>query len=138
GGGPNVRIFDGATGQQLQSFFPFDPNFRGGVNVAAAKVTTLGHAEIIAGAGPGGGPNVKVLDSATLQEVQSFFPFDPNFRGGVSVAAADVTGDGKDDIVVGAGPGGGANVKVFDGSTFEESQSFFAFDPKFRGGVNVA
>jgi hypothetical protein len=33
----------------------------------------------------GGGPHVRILDSATLAEVREFFAFDPAFTGGVSV-----------------------------------------------------
>src|SRR5262249_9387441 len=53
-------------------------------------------------------------------------PF-PGFAGGVSVATGDVTGDGVEDVVVGSGPGSRPHVKVFDGATGTEVQSFFAF-----------
>lgn len=89
------------------------------------------------GAGPGAaGGHVKVYNADGSLRA-SFFAF-PGFVGGVTVATGDVTGDGVDDIVVGAGPGAaGGHVKVFDGNTFAEVASFFAF-PGFLGGVNVA
>src|SRR5437870_1458132 len=34
GGGPNVAVFNGVTGQELASFFPYDIGFAGGVRVA--------------------------------------------------------------------------------------------------------
>ena len=50
----------------------------------------------------------------------------------------DVNGDGIADIITGAGPGGGPNVKVVDGSNpNNQLQNFFAFDPGFLGGVYV-
>ena len=60
-----------------------------------------------------------------------------DFAGGATVATADVTGDGIDDVVVGAGPGGGPHVKVFSGVDLTELASFYAFDPTFRTGANV-
>ena len=46
--------------------------------------------------------------------------FDSDFRGGVNVAAGDVDGDGKTDIVVGSGPNNGGLVRAFhaDGTQF--------------------
>jgi serralysin len=68
----------------------------------------------------------------------SFFAYDQSFSGGVRVAAVDVNGDGKADIVTGAGPGGGPHVKAFDGTNpGNVLESFFAFDPGFLGGVFV-
>jgi hypothetical protein len=49
----------------------------------------------------------------------------------------DVNSDGRDDIITGAGPGGGPHVKVFDGTSNGELLSFFAFEG-FTGGVRVA
>jgi hypothetical protein len=55
----------------------------------------------------------------------------------VRVAAGDVNGDGRADIITGAGPGGGPHVRVFDGATLAELDSFFAYNPLFGGGVFV-
>jgi hypothetical protein len=145
GGGPHVRVFDGVTGAEVRSFVAYDPGFRGGVFVAAADLTGDGVADIITGAGPGGGPHVNVFDGATGALVSSFYAYQcddpvagPCFGGGVSVAAGDVTGDGRADLVTGAGPGGSPHVRVFDGVTGAEVRSFVAYDPAFTGGAFVA
>jgi len=54
------------------------------------------------------------------------------------VAAGDVNGDGRTDIITGTGAGGGPHVRVFDGETLVELTSFFAYDTGFTGGVFVA
>jgi len=138
GGGPQVKVFSGTNLDLLQSFFAYDQAFTGGVYVAAGDVNGDGRADIITGAGPGGGPHVKVFDGASLQLLQSFFAFDANFQGGVRVAAGDVNGDGFADIITGAGPGGSPHVKVFDSHTLDLLHSFFAYEPNFTGGVFVA
>jgi uncharacterized repeat protein (TIGR01451 family) len=137
GGGPHVEVFSGRDGSLLLSFFAYDPSFAGGVAVAAADVNGDGFADIITGAGPGGGPQVGVFDGRTGAVMTSFFAYDPGFRGGVNVAAGDVNGDGVPDVVTGAGAGGGPRVEAFDVRTGAELLSFFAYDPTFLGGVFV-
>lgn len=92
---------------------------------------------VVVGADAGAGPHVKVFDGETNQLRFSFFAFDPSFKGGVRVATGDVNGDGSPDIIVGAGPGAGPHVKVFDGRSGAEVASVFAFDASFTGGVFV-
>jgi hypothetical protein len=138
GGGPHVQVFDGATGALVRSFFAYGAEFAGGVWVAAADVTGDGFADVITGIGPGGGPHVKVFDGATGAEVRSFFAYDASFAGGVVVAGGDLDGDGRAEIVTGAGAGGAPHVKAFDGATGAEIRSFFAFGAGFTGGVSLA
>jgi uncharacterized protein GlcG (DUF336 family) len=146
GGGPHVRVLNTSDGSQRFSFFAFDPAFRGGVRVAAGDVTGDGVPDIVAAAGPGGGPHVRVFDGATGAPlpgaIGSFFAYDPSFTGGVFVAAGDVTGDGRADVITGAGSGGASHVRVFDGATGAPLAGplggFLAFDAGFIGGVSVA
>src|SRR5439155_20991422 len=138
GGGPHVKVYDGATGTQTASFFAYNGAFRGGVYVAAGDVNGDGFADIITGAGPGGGPHVRVFSGKDGTLLREFFAYGANFTGGVTVAAGDVNGDGKADIITGAGPGGGPHVKVFSGADGSVLSSFYAFAPTFTGGVFVA
>src|SRR5207342_1911316 len=144
GGGPHVRAFSLAGGvvTEVAGFFAYDPAFSGGVHVAAADLTGDGIAEIITGAGLGGGPHVRAfsLAGSVVTEVAGFFAYDPAFPGGVTVAAGDLTGDGVAEIITGAGPSGGPHVRAFSlaGGVVTEVASFFAYDPAFPGGVHVA
>jgi hypothetical protein len=138
GGSPHVRVFRGMDLAELASFYAYDVIFSGGVSVASADVNGDGFADIITGAGPTGGPHVKVLSGTDLSQLASFYAYDPFFIGGISVAAADFDGDGRPEIVTGAGPGGGPHVRVFRATDFAEVASFFAFDPAFTGGIFIA
>jgi len=199
GAGPHVKVFSGATGAEIRSFFAYEVRtffiiaggnsrfagntFTGGVDVAAGDVDNDGDVDIITGT-VSGAPHVKVFDGATLALQDSFFSFDlttngvnvgvttrggrdiliagagasatapptgtvkffidgvssppsilspfPGFPGGVRVA-----GNTLGRIIAVAGPGGAPHVKVFDGTTLAELDSCFALDPAFRGGVFV-
>jgi len=132
-----VTILNGRDLSVLRSFSPYGA-FPGGVFVAAGDVTGDGLADVITGADAGGGPHVQVFDGATGAVAQSFFAFAPTFTGGVRVAAGDVTGDGKAEVIVGAGPGGTPEVRVFDGATAALVSTQLAYPSAFPGGLFVA
>jgi uncharacterized repeat protein (TIGR01451 family) len=137
GGGPHVKVFSGADGHLINEFFAYSASFHGGVYVAAGDLNNDGHADIITGAGAGGGPHVEVFDGTNLNRLESFFAYDASFTGGVRVGVADVNGDGQLDLLTGAGPGGGPHVQAFLGATQTRLKSFYAYDPSFVGGVFV-
>jgi len=137
GAAPEVRVFNG-DGTLRLSFDAYDPAFFGGVYVAAGDVDGDGRADIVTGAGPGGGPHVKVFSGVDLHELRSFFAYVPQFAGGVRVAAGDLDLDGRAEVITAAGPGGGPHVRVWDGATGGEVVGFHAFDPTFSGGVFAA
>ncbi len=138
GGGPNVTVFSGADGTRLLNFFAYDPGFTGGVRVAAGDTNNDGFADVICGAGPGGGPNVTVISGQDGSRLLSFFTYDPRFSAGIYVAGADLNFDARADIITGAGPGGGPNVAVFNGVNGSLLISFFAYDLSVNAGVRVS
>lgn len=137
GGGPQVRMFN-ADGKLLNGgFFAYAVNFRGGVNVAVGDVNGDGKAEIITGAGTGGGPHVRIFDRNGKLMNDGFFAYNASFRGGVHVAAGDLDGDGDAEIITGAGNTGGPHVKVWN-SLGRMQNEFFAFSARSTAGVSVA
>jgi ELWxxDGT repeat protein len=138
GATPQVRVLDGATGASLRSFLPYPPSFRGGVFVAVGDVTGDGVPDIATGPGPGMEPLVRVFDGRTGAPLRSFLAYASSFRGGVTVAAGDVTGDGRAELVTGVASAGPPEVRVFDGRTGTLRRRFLAYAPTFLGGVFVA
>src|SRR5207244_13194712 len=114
------------TGTLVRQFFAYDPNFRGGARVATGDVTGDGVEDVVTVPGPGGGPVVRIWDGVTGAMVREFNAYDPAFRGGVTLALGDLTGDGRPDVVTGAGAGGGPHVRVFDGARGAAAGEFAA------------
>ena len=139
GGGPNIKVISGVDfSTVLFNFFAFESTFSGGVTVASADINRDGYADILVGAGPGGGPRIQIFSGKNLTILRDFFAFEPTFSGGVSIATGLINSDLQIDILVGAGSGGGPRLKVFDGASLGVLMDFFVYDAAFRGGINVA
>jgi len=137
GGSAHIKVFYGNGKSSGLDNFAFNNGFRGGADVTAGEVDGDGVEEVVVGAGPGGGPHVQVYSKITKRLISSFFAFNENFRGGVRVTTGDINGDGKDEIIVGAGPGEGAHVRAFSYKGRYLGWDVFPFGTDFRGGVDV-
>lgn len=158
GGGPRVAVFNGlsllpggAPGRLMSDFFTFETALRNGAYVAVGDIDGDGFAELIAGGGPGGGPRVTAFsgktlitsNAQTLTQVANFFAGDSANRDGVRLAAKDLDGDYKIDLVVGLGAAGSPQVRTFLGKSLPTSgtgtadQDFNPFTTPPLGGVFV-
>jgi len=135
GGGPAVEVFH-TDGSLVRGFYAYDVAFNGGVWVASGNVNPVSPSdEIVTGAGEGGGPHLRIF-SNTGSPIGGFMAYPTAFHGGVHVASGDVDGDGVEEIITGAGPGGGPQVNVFK-LNGQLIGSFMAYAPGFLGGVYV-
>ena len=135
GQGPVVKVLNGKSGGTLATYAT---SFRPGVSVALGDVTGDGRADLVVGSGAGAPAQVKVYDAKTHKLLETLTPFGAAFKGGVSVAAADLNGDGKADVIAGTGPGAKAQVVAFSGATSTLLETLTPFSPSFTGGVAVA
>jgi uncharacterized repeat protein (TIGR01451 family) len=112
----------------------------GGRWTTAGNIDGLGGAEIIVGSGMLETPMVRVYSGSGVDTGLLFNAFDRRFLGGVRVAACDVDGDGRDEIITAAGPGGGPHIRILRvrASEIAEIVGFYAFEPDFGGGVHAA
>ena len=143
---PLVKIFNGRTGQEVRTFFSYEEAFRGGTFLATGDFDADGVDDLVVGADEGGGPRVRVFRSGNPAWVMSDFwgIEDSNFRGGVRVATGDINRDGRADLVVSAGPGGGPRIAVYEGYGLTVNRpgkflgDFFAYAPTVNDGAYVA
>jgi FG-GAP repeat len=141
-----VKVFDVQSGDLLASLTPFGVGWSG-AQVATADVNGDGRADLVVSATSGSGTEVEAYDVATGKELDSFFVLEPGIVPGASLAAGDLDGDGKAEIVLGGGPttapwpptdnGPDQRVVVYhaDGTRVG---SFSAYGGLFQGGVRVA
>ena len=122
GGGPRVAVFDGTTllsgnpTKLVNDFYVFESSnetsLRNGLYVAVGDVNGDGYADLIFGAGVGGGPRVLVLSGKILVQdgaaaalasplANFFVGGSDSGRSGVAVAVTTDANDGVADIVAG-------------------------------------
>ena len=96
-GGESTPLLDSET-----PFAAF--NYKGGLNIATGDVNQDGHADIIVATVAGSTTRVAVLSGANPSVMLggSLTPFGPQFTGGATVAAGDLTGTGAVDMIVGS------------------------------------
>lgn len=135
---PEIRIYDPVKREVEHKFYSFPQTFAGGASVAACQLRGDAKAELVVGAGPGGGPQIRMF-RADGSYLNGFFAYELSMTHGVNVACGDFDEDGVDEIVTAPKFGGGPQVRVFDANGKAKfNNGFMAFHSDFHGGVNLA
>lgn len=135
GSEPNIYIYN-SSGKLLKKFLAYDKKFRGGVNISVSDLNDDGQSEIIAVQASAGSGQVKIFDNNGRLKNQ-FLTSGKNWRGGLTVAAGDLDGQGEQEIIVGYGAGLEPQIRIFSAAG-RLNGIFLAYEKKFRGGVEVA
>jgi uncharacterized repeat protein (TIGR01451 family)/fimbrial isopeptide formation D2 family protein len=152
-----VKVFtDSGAPLPQYSFYPFGPGYTGGIEIAAGSITAAGTIQIVAAQNRGG--TVRVFDvnpaapaPVATAPIRQLKPFGAGYRGGVTVATADIgtfsgrtmtssAPDGITELVTGSGPGMPATVKVYNGvpATPAVVNAFRPISKTFNRGISVA
>lgn len=134
-GDGRVSVFDGTNAGLIASFAPFGTDFRGGIHLATGDMDGDGRIDLLVGGGPGSG-RIRIYSGATHQQIATDFPFGPAYTGGITLAAGDINGDGRLDVIAGQESGG--LVRVFDGFSASVLASGAPYGTGFAGGIHVA
>ncbi|VTS08640.1 beta strand repeat-containing protein [Tuwongella immobilis] len=142
--GVNVQVYVTQPGgglSQTGSFRAF-PGIGGVVRGAVGDFDGDGQADQAVVTGPGGGGFLRILgaNGGDLLGITDLFPGENLVNVGLFVAAGDINGDGRDEIIVTPDLGGGPRVRVFQlngGQLIQLADYFGIDDPNFRGGARV-
>ena len=128
-----VKIYS-RYGVVEKQWYPFGSRYRGGIHVALAH-GGVGD-RLVVGAGTGMGPLIQTYD-ATLHLRASWYAFERQFLGGVSVTAGDLNGDGKDEIIAGAGLGKKPLIRTYTQTGVLTYPEFSAYTSLGKPGIDV-
>lgn len=143
---PLVRVFD-FNGEMIAEWVA-EGFGNSGLNVArGARMGQYGGEEILLSAAGGEQSVVRAFeaDGTPSPQYDAYAPYG-GFAGGASVSRGEFAGGGNilvsDEIITGAGTGGGPVVRVVQraatGRTLSTIGNFFAYDPAYTGGVEVS
>ncbi|MBU1180452.1 S8 family serine peptidase [Patescibacteria group bacterium] len=133
---PKVWLLD-AKGDVLREFYAFAPAFKGGINLALGDIDNDGMTEIVAGAGFGGGPHVRIFNLSGELEYQ-FFAFDESNRNGVLVAVGDIDGDKKNEIIAVEAGKAKPTARIFDKNGVMIKDDIEIFENYFQNSISLS
>lgn len=104
--------------------------------VKAADIDNDGHFELVLAAAPGKEPRVRIVGYDGRIQTE-FLAYDKSFKNGLSLALADLNGDGNKEILVSHRTNGNGMIKVFDYKG-RFKKEIAAYSRNFSGEVVLA
>ena len=131
-----IQVYTRFGSKLYDNWFPFGKTYTGGYSLGILQPTEGESGKVVVGSGTGKATVVQLYDT-NFSLFKEWFAYDKFFKGGVNVAVGDVDGDGKEDIVAGAGPGKKPVIKVFDPSGKVKFSEFEAYKALGTPGIDV-
>lgn len=137
-GNGQIKIYD-FNGKLKKQFSVDKNNWRGGLNIAVGDLDGTGEKRIVVGYAAGSEPKVKVFTTGGLL-LKTIDAYEKSFRGGVSVAVANLDGrrnHGRSEIITAPGAGRDPQIKIFD-KNLNLNRQFLAYGVSWHGGMDLA
>ena len=146
---PHVIVFDlnnlpaTAFPTVYQSFYAFDPQYFGIVNLATGDFDGDSVDELVTASGPGAPSTILIFkfnNNPTPEVYRSFLPFGGLDRGGVSPGTGSWNNDGTLNVIAGVQTGPKPLINVFnvkDPVVPKLIDQLFAFNGALEGGVAI-
>ncbi len=123
------------NGQLMSSFLAYAPQFISGINLAVGDVDGDGQREIVTAPRSGGSPHIRIFDQTGNLKFE-FMAFWEGYKGGLSLAVADVNNNKQDDIIVATNKKALGTIRIYNGKG--ELISQFVPYEDYNSGLNVA
>src|SRR5215831_6477258 len=132
-----LKVFDGRSYRRLATLLPYkDAAWWAGAYVATGDTNGGGRDEIVEGLDAGCCTTLHVLDAVSGNELSGFFPYGNQSEVGARVAAGDLNGDGKADVISIAN--GSTAINVFAPSGGSPFRTIDSFGSEITGPVAIA
>ncbi|MBI3120162.1 MAG: carboxypeptidase regulatory-like domain-containing protein [Candidatus Kerfeldbacteria bacterium] len=144
----NVQVYELTEDNELErldGFWAYDEGFSHGVRLASGDLDGNGTSDLLTTTEQGTS-HLRAFTYNTETEVFELmaqtFVYDDNFTYGMTVASADMDGDGKAEVAVAPKYRGAPNVQLFslnsDNTEFSRTAWIYAYDEGMTKGVNLA
>ncbi len=124
-------------GTVIERFYPYGPGMKAGINVAVGDIAGDGFPRIVVAPRKGGGPQILMYSYEGRRQGPNIWAYSRRLSSGVNLAVGDADGDGRDEIIVGVGPGSAPHLTAFrnDGTRLWNT---FPYELSYRSGLGVA
>jgi hypothetical protein len=137
-GGPNFRLYRG-THTADYTFFTYDSALETGINSIWIDMDGDGTRDLATVPDAGTSSHVRIFEEDG-SVIDGIFPFGKEFTGGIEMVAADVDGDGDEELAVTALGKRISTLKVYDlnDGELQLMDSIRPYDESYTGGMHIA
>lgn len=131
--GSFVRIFNKSGNNIRTGFFAYNSNFRGGAKIIKTDIDNDGKLETVSA----GDSSISTFN-AKGELLRTIYPYGEKYKGGISLAVANITDGNSKEIIVAPEKGGYNQIKIYDHYGIFMN-SFYAYQSKNKNlGAHVA